>query len=159
MEKRVILTIVICMGLLLVWQQIFPPPKTLPSKKVDGGVAAAKADGGAAGARRDGGSSSAEPAKKAGATFPFFYRLFVNKFYIDDFYQWCINYVVLGFAKVIAFFDRAVVNDTGVNGSGQIASAVGWLLKYQQTGKLPNYALAMILGVAVIAIVGFSVKG
>jgi hypothetical protein len=52
-----------------------------------------------------------------------------------------------------------VVNDTGVNGSGQLTSALGWVLKFQQTGKLPNYALAMILGVAVIAIVGFSVRG
>jgi NADH-quinone oxidoreductase subunit L len=104
-------------------------------------------------------SGEAEPAKKAAASFPFFYRLFRNKFYIDDFYQWCINYIVLGLAKVIAFFDRAVVNDTGVNGSGQLTSALGWVLKFQQTGKLPNYALAMILGVAVIAIVGFSVRG
>jgi NADH-quinone oxidoreductase subunit L len=100
-----------------------------------------------------------EPAKQAGERFPFFYALFRNKFYIDDFYQWAINNLVLGMAKVIAFFDRAVVNDTGVNGAGWLATASGWLLKFQQTGKLPNYALAMILGVAVLAIVSFSVKG
>jgi NADH-quinone oxidoreductase subunit L len=104
-------------------------------------------------------SNDAEPAKQAAARFPFFYALFRNKFYIDDFYQWAINNIVLGFAKVIAFFDRAVVNDTGVNGAGWLAKAGGWLLRYQQTGKLPNYALAMVLGVAVIAVVGFSVKG
>jgi YidC/Oxa1 family membrane protein insertase len=61
MEKRVILTIVICMGLLLVWQQLFPPPKT-PPKRADGGVAASRADGGAAGT-----AASAGPGdKKAG---------------------------------------------------------------------------------------------
>jgi NADH-quinone oxidoreductase subunit L len=104
-------------------------------------------------------SGNAVPAKRAAAAFPSFYALFRNKFYIDDFYQWCINYIVIGLAKVIAFFDRAVVNDTGVNGSGQITNALGWSLKLLQTGKLPNYALAMIVGVGVIAIAGFTVRG
>ncbi len=99
------------------------------------------------------------PAKVAAARFPFLYRLFRNKFYVDDFYQWVINQFVLGFAKVIAFIDRAMVNDTGVNGAAQTAGIVGWVLKFQQTGKLPNYALAMAMGVAVIAIVGFAVRG
>jgi len=101
----------------------------------------------------------AAPAKAAGARFPFFYALFRNKFYIDDFYQWCINNLILGLARVVAFFDRNVVNDTGVNGSGEVTGFLAWIGKYSQTGKLPNYALAMIVGVAVLAIVGFSVKG
>jgi NADH-quinone oxidoreductase subunit L len=104
-------------------------------------------------------SGEQQLAKQAAATFPFFHRLFLNKFYVDEFYQWCINYIVLGLAKLIAFFDRTVVNDTGVNGSGFLASAAGFVLKFQQTGKLPNYALAMVAGVTVIAIVGLSVKG
>jgi NADH-quinone oxidoreductase subunit L len=94
-----------------------------------------------------------------GERAPFVFALFRNKFYVDDFYQWCINNIVLGLAKVIAFFDRAVVNDTGVNGAGELTNDAGFILKFQQTGKLPNYALAMILGVVVLAIVGFSVKG
>ncbi|HWO74250.1 MAG TPA: hypothetical protein VNN21_11910, partial [Dehalococcoidia bacterium] len=104
-------------------------------------------------------SGDMAPARAAGARLPFLYALFRNKFYIDDFYQWVINNIVLGLAKVIAFFDRAVVNDTGVNGPGEVTGGVGWLLKFQQTGKLPNYALAMILGVVVLTVVGFSVKG
>ena len=104
-------------------------------------------------------SGEAALAKEWGARFPFLYRLFRNKFYVDDFYQWCINNVVLASGRLVAIFDRAVVNDTGVNGAGAVTGAAGWLLKFQQTGKLPNYALAMILGVAVLAIVGFSVKG
>jgi NADH-quinone oxidoreductase subunit L len=98
-------------------------------------------------------------AKDAGARFPFFYALFRNKFYIDDAYQWAINNIVLVLAKIIAFFDRAVINDTGIDGPGHVASGGGWLLKLTQTGKLPNYALAMIVGVVVLAVVGFSVKG
>jgi NADH-quinone oxidoreductase subunit L len=104
-------------------------------------------------------SGDAEPARQAAERFPWAYALFRNKFYVDDFYQWNINNVVLGVAKIVAFFDRAVVNDTGVNGSGEVTSGLGFLLKFQQTGKLPNYALGMVLGVTLLAIVGFTVKG
>ena len=98
-------------------------------------------------------------SKAAGAKFPLLYNVFRNKFYIDDAYQWTINIVVLGLAKSVAFFDRAVVNDTGIDGPGHVAGATGWVLKLAQTGKVPNYALAMALGVVVLAVVGFSVKG
>ena len=50
--------------------------------------------------------------------------MFRNKFYIDDAYQWTINCVVLGLAKTVAFFDRAVVNDTGIDGPGHVAGGV-----------------------------------
>ena len=66
---------------------------------------------------------------------------------------------MLGLARCVAFFDRAVVNDTGIDGPGQVTGGVGWMLKYLQTGKLPNYALGMAVGVMVLAIVGLTVKG
>ena len=104
-------------------------------------------------------SGDALPAKRAGERFPLLYQIFKNKFYVDDFYQWTINNVVLAFARILAFFDRVVINDTGVNGPGHVLGGLSFLLKFQQTGKLPNYALAMILGVVVLIVVGFSVKG
>jgi NADH-quinone oxidoreductase subunit L len=104
-------------------------------------------------------SGEMAPAKAAGERFPLLYKTFRNKFYLDDAYQWVITNVIIGFGKLIAVFDRVVVNDTGVNGPGDVANGSAFLLKLQQTGKLPNYALAMIVGVVVLAIVGFSVKG
>jgi NADH-quinone oxidoreductase subunit L len=98
-------------------------------------------------------------AREAGARFPFLYRLFKNKFYVDDFYQWVIDHVVLVTARIIALFDRNVVNDTGVNGPGEVTNDFGWLLKYAQTGKLPNYAFAIVVGVIVLAIAGYAAKG
>jgi NADH-quinone oxidoreductase subunit L len=98
-------------------------------------------------------------AKEAAEKYPFAHKLFLNKFYLDDIYQWVITNVIIGLGKFIAFFDRAVVNDTGVNGPGDAANGTGFLLKLQQTGKMPNYALAMLIGVLVLAIVGYSVKG
>jgi NADH-quinone oxidoreductase subunit L len=102
---------------------------------------------------------AATMGKRLEAGSPFLYALFRNKFYIDDAYQWAINVIVLGLARAIAFFDRAVVNDTGIDGPGHVTGFSGWVLKYTQTGKLPNYALAMAIGVAVLVVVGFSVKG
>ncbi|HXH21858.1 MAG TPA: NADH-quinone oxidoreductase subunit L [Dehalococcoidia bacterium] len=98
-------------------------------------------------------------AREAAARAPFLYQLFSNKFYVDAFYQWVIDQVVLGFAKIIAFFDRAVVNDTGVNGPGEFTGATGWVLKHAQTGRLPNYAFAIIAGVVVLAIAGYAARG
>ena len=67
--------------------------------------------------------------------------------------------MVVGLGRFVAIFDRTVINDTGVDGSGDVANGTSFLLKLQQTGKMPNYALAMLIGVLVLAIVGFSVKG
>jgi hypothetical protein len=78
----------------------------------------------------------------------------VNKYYLDDFYQSVIDHVVLAGSRVLAWFDRSVVNDTGVDGSAYTTSFMGYLLKFQQTGKLPNYALAMVIGVVALAPLG-----
>jgi NADH-quinone oxidoreductase subunit L len=104
-------------------------------------------------------SGDAAMAREAREKYPMAHALFVNKFYLDDVYQWIINNVALALGRFIAFFDRVVINDTGVDGPGDVANGSSFLLKLQQTGKLPNYALAMVIGVLVLAIVGFSVKG
>jgi NADH-quinone oxidoreductase subunit L len=85
--------------------------------------------------------------------------LLVNKFYIDDIYQWIIDRVVLAGARVVSWVDRNVVNDTGINGPAEATSFTAYMLKFTETGKLPNYALAMIIGIVAIAAVAFSMKG
>jgi NADH-quinone oxidoreductase subunit L len=86
------------------------------------------------------------------------HALLVNKYYLDDFYQAVIDHVVLAGSRVLAWFDRSVVNDTGVDGSAYTTRFMGYLLKFQQTGKLPNYALAIVIGVVALALVAFSLK-
>ncbi len=103
-------------------------------------------------------SGEAKPAFAFGAAMPWAYRILINKFYFDDAYQWLINHVVLVFAGLIAWFDRNMVNDTGVNGAADTTGLFGFILKYQQTGRLPNYALAMTLGIVVFAVVAFAVR-
>ena len=51
----------------------------------------------------------------------------------------------------MSWFDRYVVNDTGVDGSAQATGYAGSILKYLQTGKVPNYAMGMALGVVGLA--------
>ena len=96
---------------------------------------------------------TAERAARAREWVPEIHDLLVNRYYIDNLYQFGIDYVVLGFASALAYFDRWVVNETGVDGTGQGINFTGYRLKFVQTGRIPNYALAMGLGVVVLALV------
>jgi NADH-quinone oxidoreductase subunit L len=100
----------------------------------------------------------AEPSRRAAAFSPLLYRLFLNRFYIDELYQLVINYVILAAGRAVAVFDRVIVNDTGVNGTGEATGFFGWLGKFPQTGKVPNYALAIVIGIVVLAAVAFGYR-
>ncbi|HTE83699.1 MAG TPA: NADH-quinone oxidoreductase subunit L [Dehalococcoidia bacterium] len=97
-------------------------------------------------------------SRQLAAWMPDGYRLVTNKLYFDDLYQAIINRVVLGIAGTVAWFDRNIVNNTGVNGTAALTVWTGFKLKYQETGKLPNYALAIILGVVVLVVIAFSTR-
>jgi NADH-quinone oxidoreductase subunit L len=84
--------------------------------------------------------------------------MFLNRFYIDELYQLIIDKIVLAAGQMVAWFDRAVVNDSGVNGTGEVTDFAAKLAKYHQTGKLPNYALGVVIGVVVITIVAFGYR-
>jgi NADH-quinone oxidoreductase subunit L len=101
----------------------------------------------------------AERSKRAGGASPFLYQLFLHRFYIDEAYQVAIDKIVLAAGQVVAWFDRAVVNDAGVQGTGEATEYLGFLGKFTQTGKIPNYALAIVIGVVVIAAVAFGYRG
>ena len=81
-----------------------------------------------------------------------FHRLLVNKYYLDDMYQWAIDRVVLAFSGAVALFDRVVVNDGGVNGAADTVRNSGFRIRYLETGMLYNYALGMVLGVVAVAL-------
>jgi len=97
----------------------------------------------------------AERAERARRWAPELHTLLVNRYYIDHLYQAVIDRAVLGLAGVVAWFDRAVINQTGVDGGAQSIGYMGLRLKFLQTGRIPNYAFAMATGVVVIALVAF----
>ena len=84
--------------------------------------------------------------------FGWVHRLLVNKYYLDDLYQWVIDRVVLVFSRAVALFDRVVINDGGVNGTADTVRTSGHRIRHVETGMLYNYAMAMVLGVVVIAL-------
>ena len=84
---------------------------------------------------------------------PTIHRLLVNKYYMDEMYQWVIDRMVLSLGRMVAFFDRAVVNDGAVDASGTATRMAGMGLRLAQTGKLYNYGMAMGLGVVALALV------
>jgi NADH-quinone oxidoreductase subunit L len=93
-----------------------------------------------------------KPARRAGEMFRPVYLLLLNRYYIDDIYQWVINRLVLAGGGIIAWFDRNIVNDTAVDGTAGLGYFAGFEFKFLQTGKLPNYALAIASGVIIISI-------
>jgi len=92
-------------------------------------------------------------------SYPRAYDALCNKFYFDEAYQWCIDRGVLGFSFLVSWFDRYIVNDTGVDGSAQVTGFSGYTLKFLQSGKLPNYAMGIALGVVALAFAGILVRG
>ncbi len=97
-------------------------------------------------------SGKAEPARRAGDVFRPVYTLLYNRYYIDHAYQFVIDRVVLSLGRIVAWFDRNIVNDTAVDGSAGLGAFTGFGLKFLETGKIPNYALAIVSGVIGIAV-------
>jgi NADH-quinone oxidoreductase subunit L len=97
-------------------------------------------------------SGDAYPARRAGELFRPIYNLLYNRYYIDDIYQFAIDRVVLAIGAVLAWFDRNIVNDTAVDGSAGLGVFGGFVMKFAQTGRLPNYALAIVTGVILLGI-------
>ncbi len=104
------------------------------------------------------GGSTAKSTRLAEAQ-PGLYQLILNKFYFDDMYQALIDRGVLGFSYIVSWFDRYVVNDTGVDGSAQFTGFSGSILKHIQTGRVPNYAMAIAVGVIGLAVLGLAIRG
>ena len=81
-----------------------------------------------------------------------------NKFYFDEAYQWTINHAVLPLGRAVAWFDRFIVNDTGINGPADFIRLGASWLKYHVTGRVPDYALVMIVGIAAAGALGFLLR-
>ncbi|MEZ4501698.1 MAG: NADH-quinone oxidoreductase subunit L [Dehalococcoidia bacterium] len=99
---------------------------------------------------------SAVRAVRAREWAPELHALLANRYYMDDLYQAIIDRVFLGLASVVSRFDKSVVNESGVDGGAQTINWFGFRLKFLQTGRIPNYALGMALGVLVFAVIAAS---
>ncbi len=79
------------------------------------------------------------------------YQLLVNKYYMDDAYNWLVGKGLIGLSNLFAWFDQNVI-DGVVNGVAWLAYAMfGWVLTRTVSGRLPNYALGFFVGVVILA--------
>ncbi len=83
------------------------------------------------------------------------HTLLINRFNLDALYDWLVQHVVLAVSGFIAWFDRHWINNLGVNGAGRLPSVAGSALRYVQTGRLSSYALAIVAGMAMVAVLLF----
>ena len=87
------------------------------------------------------------------AKYPAVFRTLENKFYMDQGYEWLIKNVVMGIAAVVANFDKRVVNEGAVDGSGIVTAGAGKILRFHETGLVANYVLITAMAAMVIVIV------
>ena len=72
---------------------------------------------------------------------------------MDEAYQWVIDKLALALARFVAVFDRAVVNDVGVDGPADMVKLSGLRMRFVQTGRIYNYGMAMAAGVVILALI------
>ncbi len=78
------------------------------------------------------------------------YEWWQGKYFWDEFYERTVVKAVVGGAyKVWAPFDQYVV-DGVVNGVGYMTRGAGQLVRYVQTGRVQNYAAAIVFGVVLV---------
>jgi NADH-quinone oxidoreductase subunit L len=77
-----------------------------------------------------------------------FYRLLVNKYYVDEIYDAAVvNPVVKGSEKVLwTGFDMGLI-DGAVNGTAKLIAIVSQFIRRMQTGVAQGYALSFIIGI------------
>ncbi len=78
------------------------------------------------------------------------YKLFAGKYFLDELYdRTIVRPLIDGAAEGSARFDERFI-DGAVNGLGRIANGAAGVLRRVQTGVVQNYALALVLGVAIV---------
>ncbi len=90
------------------------------------------------------------PAAILGESFATVYRFLLHKFYFDELYDWIINRILLSISALTALFDRKIVNNFGVDGSGWLTIKSGALIRYHQTGRIYHYALGFVVGAVLV---------
>jgi NADH-quinone oxidoreductase subunit L len=86
-----------------------------------------------------------------GRRFRPIYTLLLNRYYVDEFYMWLIDKLVLATSAGLAVFDRQAL-DAAFNWLADLFRLGGRGLRTVQTGRVQNYGLVLFGGLAVIAI-------
>lgn len=80
------------------------------------------------------------------------YNLLYNKFYIDEFYAWVFDGIMLTGGKILDWIDHTII-DGIFDGLAKLIGSVGGKLRIVQTGFLQSYALVTFTAVVIIIII------
>jgi NADH-quinone oxidoreductase subunit L len=80
------------------------------------------------------------------------YKLLYNKFYIDNFYNWAFDRIMLVSGKAFDWVDHKVI-DGAFDGFARLIGITGRKTRVAQTGYLQSYALVIFAAVVVIVMV------
>ena len=82
-----------------------------------------------------------------------FYTAIYNKFYFDELYLFVTKKIIFRYISApVAWFDRHVVDGT-MNGIAMVTESTAKLIKGFQSGRMQQYALAIVYGVVFLVIV------
>jgi len=123
-----------------------------------------------------------EPARRWAERFRGLYRIVAGKYFVDEFYGRVFVGGVFALGRIADWFDRRVVDglvdgtaslvrrvsrlaiavdegavDGAVNGVGRAHLAASAVLRRLQTGRIYNYALAVVLGVVLVITIAAAV--
>lgn len=71
---------------------------------------------------------------------------FAHRFYIDNFYDWCVQKIQGGLANVTAFVDRWIIDAFLVQGTASLMWSLGFIIRFLQVGSLQLYTLFLGAG-------------
>ncbi|MCD6309980.1 MAG: NADH-quinone oxidoreductase subunit L [Candidatus Eremiobacteraeota bacterium] len=79
------------------------------------------------------------------------WKLFEKKFYMDDFWEWIIRKILFVFARISEIIDVYII-DGIVNLIGYLLAAAGTRLRYEESGKVQQYAFMIVIFLLVTGI-------
>jgi NADH-quinone oxidoreductase subunit L len=89
-----------------------------------------------------------EPARKLAAANPGIYRLLLDKWRVDELYDWAILSIVDALADTFAIFDSWFVDGLIAKVPAVLVAGLGSFLRIFQTGVVHSYAAVMVVGMA-----------
>jgi NADH-quinone oxidoreductase subunit L len=83
---------------------------------------------------------------------PVLERIIANKYYLDDLYGLIVRGGLYPFAAVLNWIDRKVINDTGINGSGNLVVIAGRRISRQMNGLFQRYIVLTVFAVLAVIV-------
>jgi NADH-quinone oxidoreductase subunit L len=91
---------------------------------------------------------SPELPQRLARRFPRMYGVLINKFYVDEFYNWLVVEPIRAGSEKLLWqrMDIQAIDGLMVDGTGEAATSAGNLLRRIQSGNLRSYAAWILLG-------------